>query len=339
MNNINIFDPKSITDAIENSQTTDEAKAKIRDLFQSSFSESFQDFLSSLSTSSDDIDDMNLQEYKETISKMLESLDEQERIGALKLIKRRAETYEDEAKRDPYPVMSFKKLIYLDLQSMVESHNAALLHKASTLSIDVGPLISAASSSDDLLPEEILLLSKLNGKSSAEELPGYFTHEYRINYQKSLEKLFSSGFLSFAPLEYRLGKMKVPALKELLAEKNIPAKGKKDDLVNLLMGSIAGNDLEKIPEYYIATESGTKLLEDNAALLLYYNGFSHAKWASPKDVVNKQISHYFDEPKANPHDILMELINESIYHLESIISSYQRDFEVISSWKNNGENQ
>ena len=168
--------------------------------------------------------------------------------------------------------LSAKRQDILLLKSMEESIRSSNFHQNRVSSVDLASLKHVKYNPNiELQPEEIRLLSKVINKIALEYIPGYFTYEYHMDYPVVFERLFASGCLSFASLEFRIGKLTVSQLKEYLKSKNIPCNGKKKDLVNLVLKNCSKEFEQTIPEHFVATEIGMDCLRNNAALLNAYN--------------------------------------------------------------------
>ncbi|MCM1382795.1 MAG: SAP domain-containing protein [Muribaculaceae bacterium] len=118
-----------------------------------------------------------------------------------------------------------------------------------------------------LKPEEIRLLSKINGKTR-EMLPGYF-REYNVN--EMLDRLTSGGFLTYADTRYKLSKLTISVLKSILVDNGLSTKGKKDDLVERAISQISSDKLPTLDAYFVTTEKGEEILTINEPLLLHFN--------------------------------------------------------------------
>ena len=116
---------------------------------------------------------------------------------------------------------------------------------------------------------EILLLDYCNqGKYPKPKggYPGFWWFEYGIrDVGHALESLAERGFLRWGSKKNSLKNLKVQELKDILINNNLPANGKKDELIERISNEIADEKIEikdYIPKYEL-TELGNEELEDN----------------------------------------------------------------------------
>lgn len=122
-------------------------------------------------------------------------------------------------------------------------------------------------SKNGLLPHEIAVLcSASHYKNAGNKFPQYWYYDYGINdVQQVLDMLFDKGFICISDVKDRVAKLKVDELKALLSEFDIPAKGKKADLVKAVQENISEDILsERFPvRYYSLTELGEQEIKSN----------------------------------------------------------------------------
>ena len=116
---------------------------------------------------------------------------------------------------------------------------------------------------------EILLLDYCNqGKYPKPKggYPGFWWFEYGIrDVGHALESLAERGFLRWGSKKNSLKDLKVQDLKDILINNNLPANGKKDELIERIANEIPDEKIEikdYIPKYEL-TELGYSELEDN----------------------------------------------------------------------------
>lgn len=168
---------------------------------------------------------------------------------------------------DKPDILSYKKWAESILQSFWQFKNAADYHKkqlakAANLSIDNSMIDTNIATS--LSPAEMRFLQYMHHKNvTLENLPGYWTHEYHLNYLEVLTKLISLNYLGYANLEYSLNKLKVPELKEILNKLGLDVNGKKKDLVMKIM-FFGETDIVRPYRkmYYEVTETGKNFLSE-----------------------------------------------------------------------------
>ena len=153
----------------------------------------------------------------------------------------------------------------------------------------------------DLAPEEIRLLSKINGKTIT-TLPGYFRS---FNIAGIIRKLTDGGYLTLGDTKYTLSKLTIPELKEILKSRKLPLGGKKTELVERILNNVKIADLPPLDKYYVATPEGNSVLKENEALLLFYNS---GVYDNVNDVVEMQKQH----PEMSGAEIMKALLEKRI---------------------------
>lgn len=126
-------------------------------------------------------------------------------------------------------------------------------------------LIKAA----EMLPVvELLLLNEFDGREVGYEPAAYKLEEYGQNYRRRVERLISAGYLKIAAPEETLGKLTIPALKNILRANGQKLAGGKKDLVARIIGNVAPEKYaEQIPRFYAATARGRRELEQRSAYI------------------------------------------------------------------------
>ena len=123
-------------------------------------------------------------------------------------------------------------------------------------------LISTAYPSEHgLYPHEILMLEyastyKTNGINNFQS---FWKWDYSVfSPQELLNSLFQRGFLCLADISVSLQNMKVPELKQMLANKNAKVSGKKDELIARILSTYTENELSSViaDRYYALTDLG-----------------------------------------------------------------------------------
>ena len=178
----------------------------------------------------------------------------------------------------PDDVFSARELVVMNVRSMVRSCELSMMHrnKLDELITDdfiIDELKHISFGADvTLSPAEILLMKYIDGRSAQLDVPGYFTHKYKLDYVSAIAKMFGKKYLCFAPIEYSLSKCKVTMLKELLKEYSLNTAGKKDELILRIMDNIPQKELSKYEnQYFKTTVAGKQLLSDNSHIFLFHN--------------------------------------------------------------------
>ena len=175
-------------------------------------------------------------------------------------------------------VFSARELVVMNVRNMVRSCELSMIHreKLDEFMIDdfiIDELKHISFGADvTLSPAEILLMKYIDGRSVQLDVPGYFTHEYKLDYVSAIAKMFGKKYLCFAPIEYSLSKCKVTMLKELLKEYSLNTAGKKDELVLRIIDNIPQEELSKYEnQYFETTAEGKQLLSDNEHIFMFHN--------------------------------------------------------------------
>lgn len=102
--------------------------------------------------------------------------------------------------------------------------------------------------------------SKISKIKPRDKYVGYLNYECGITNPDLYHKqLISEGYFELAPNELKLEKYKVSELKKILTDKGISAKGKKDDLIKLLVDNSLVNEIPGIQEEcYILSDKRKK---------------------------------------------------------------------------------
>lgn len=124
----------------------------------------------------------------------------------------------------------------------------------------------------DLDVEEILFMAYISGKPTNLEIPGYFTHEYHVDFQNTLIRIFSSGYIKFGDYKTAIQNMKSSDLKELLSEFSQPITGTLKILRERVLSTIPIDVLSSRYDgtYFILTPKGQSIVDDNEHILFFH---------------------------------------------------------------------
>lgn len=126
-----------------------------------------------------------------------------------------------------------------------------------------------------LSPAQILLLRYLDGHGADVSLPGYFTYDYKVDIDGTIDILLCEEYLSFAPVEFTLSKATVAELKALLKDNGLKATGKKEDLVACICENIPDGILAQYNDkYYQLTEKGKEIVEANDHIHFFHSVYN-----------------------------------------------------------------
>lgn len=126
-----------------------------------------------------------------------------------------------------------------------------------------------------LEPYEVQFMRKINKQStSAPYIAGYWTYEYKLDYQTVLERLIAGGYLELSSVEYTLSKYLVADLKAIL-KTFVPHpefNSKKQELVDQILDVVPDDVLEDnfYARYYVITKKGFDALEGATGELPHY---------------------------------------------------------------------
>lgn len=156
-------------------------------------------------------------------------------------------------------------------KSMASSKQAQNIHEKAleaAQSLDHDHIISAPANISDtsFSDSELLFIKYIHHKSVLlDYIPGYFTHEYHIDYCNVIQHALVSGLLWYAPPTFTLSKMTVPDLKAFLLKNGRTPSGKKQDLINQVLSSGNVECFER--KYYELTPFG---IEQTGYVDLYH---------------------------------------------------------------------
>lgn len=119
---------------------------------------------------------------------------------------------------------------------------------------------------DKLSIAEILFLDYINGSNlSDDSFPKYWTYEYNINFQQSIEKFFSLDYIQESNYVENMKSSTLKTLKEILKKNELPISGKKEELVKRLLGNVDQDELRSFFDEtkIVLTEKGISIIDKN----------------------------------------------------------------------------
>ena len=159
-------------------------------------------------------------------------------------------------------------------------------------------------SKNGLYPHEILILReapRYHFPLGEQFVPGKWYYDYDVNdIEPYLEMLVEKGFLTIGDLRSSIEHSTVPEIKRVMTEYNLSTKGKKNELIERLLGSIDEKTLLlKFPNKYLQyTELGKKELEDNSYLFVQQRSSYLSIWT-----LNRIVNAF---PNCDIEDLLYE---------------------------------
>lgn len=176
-------------------------------------------------------------------------------------------------KEDENSSFSNKQLDLFLLENLESSYKISSQHKQKLKNIEV-IIPNEVDNSIELNPFEIKLLDYINGRSATNiDLPGYFTCEFNLNLNTSINRLTKGGFVILADLNYTLHKSKVIELKKFLEQNSLKKTGTKDVLISRIYDNFSE---VKISDYFnerffSVTEKGKTIIEQNPHIFFAHN--------------------------------------------------------------------
>ncbi len=240
-------------------------------------------------------------EHEAEIERRLDKLGEPYKLEFYRIREKRKQN------PDPNDIFSLKEHDIMDLEAMERSMQRSCLLKE--IKIDVPILKEQPNTTIELTATEILYLNWINNTKvcKIDTFPGYFQYRYNLNFNLALEHLGAGGFLEYANIEYGLKESTVAELKEVLRECGYKPKGKKDELISFALQNLPAEKLSEFDKlYFVATEKGKKVLEDNNCIILFSKD-SRIN-IEPIEAFNYKKEH----PNASTYEIGTTLIDKKI---------------------------
>lgn len=118
----------------------------------------------------------------------------------------------------------------------------------------------------DIRPSEIIFLDFIDGKDENVHISESWKFNYGIDANKTITKLINLQYLVYKnDLVRNISKSTIPELKLVLKNNNLKVTGKKQELVERLLGNIDTDYLDRIfnKKIFIVTSLGKRLIENN----------------------------------------------------------------------------
>lgn len=146
--------------------------------------------------------------------------------------------------------------------------------------------------SSNLQLSDILFLNWLNGKDINEPVPGYIVNRFSINPIVEKKKLKSENYVKEGSISWRLNKLKVPDLKNILRKNNQKVSGRKSELIQRIQNNIQLQKyVDQLPHVFELSDKGSKLINKYNLII-----WSHSNsWLIPP----KEFLPYIDSDKSN----------------------------------------
>lgn len=158
----------------------------------------------------------------------------------------------------------------LTAEAMARSDKFAEKHARALARVNVEALRVVKPRRVSLLPKERLFLWYINGKTTdMSGVAGYWTHDYGLNYQAILTKLFTGGYLQFPPLEDGMTKYSLKELQAFLADKGLKKSGTKQTLIRRIVDNTPENEFREhfSKTFFQATDKGTTEIQNSEHII------------------------------------------------------------------------
>ncbi len=215
-----------------------------------------------------------------------------------------------------YESMASRSAAWVDVikASLIKSDYIALESTKRKIENTVSPELQenikhAFPSANGLYPHELLMLKEAHYyRYPLEEkhIPGKGYYDYGIgDVSVYFEKLLQNGFLVVGDIRSAVEHSTLPVIKRVLTEHGLSTKGKKSELVELLLNNVPHDILEPLftERYLELTEYGRKELDDNPYILTK-NNYGLSIWslnrlanAFPNDDINYILEQYNSNPR------------------------------------------
>lgn len=225
--------------------------------------------------------------------------------------------------------LSNNKLDLLTLESLEKSFDFYKKHEEN---VNLIKIPSQVANDDNIIlnPYEIKLLDYLDGHSATHiTLPQYFSFDFNLDLDKSINRLIQGNFIEIANLEFTLSKTKVKELKNFLEQKGLKKMGTKDILISRILDNF---DKKVISDYFNeiyfkVTKKGKLIIDKNPQIFFAHNYYNQLNISIKKICEYKKISKNLDFHKDFIEIILMRA-KESIDKKDW--GSYRNDLYSLS---------
>lgn len=182
----------------------------------------------------------------------------------------------DNRKEDENSSFSNKELDLFLLESLESSYKFRMQHKQKLKNVEV-ITTNEIDNNIELSPFEIKLLDYINGRSATSiDLPGYFTSEFNLDLNTSINRLTKGGFVRLADLDFTLHKAKVNELKNFLEQNKLKKTGTKDILISRIYDNFDNKEISDYfsERYFCVTKKGNMIIEQNPHIFFAHNYYN-----------------------------------------------------------------
>lgn len=235
----------------------------------------------------------------------------------------------DNRKEDENSSFSNKELDLFLLESLESSYKFRMQHKQKLKNVEV-ITTNEIDNNIELSPFEIKLLDYINGRSATNiDLPGYFTCEFNLNLNTSINRLTKGGFVILADLDFTLHKAKVNELKNFLEQNKLKKTGTKDILISRIYDNFDKKEITDYfsERYFCVTEKGNLIIEQNPHIFFTHN-YHNQLGISIKEIYEYRLSSHNDDFHL---DLIEMILARAKKHIEKENwSSYRSDLYALS---------
>lgn len=209
-----------------------------------------------------------------------------------------------------------------------------------------------------LYPHELAVLKDAPGYHyplNNQYVPGKWFYDYGIgNLEMYFKKLVDKGFLQVGDVKSSIEHSTVPVIKRILTEHNLPTKGRKAELIELLLSNVSLDELDKCftERYYQLTELGEQELADNEYVsckntcglsVWTLNRIAHA---FPNDSIDNMLLEYSKNPRRflkylseDERDVLGITYTEKATESETVEIPYSLELSNAQILDKSGQSQ
>jgi hypothetical protein len=199
-------------------------------------------------------------------------------------------------------------------KAMKRSDEFSKIHSNKTKAININNISNSKKDYSPLTPYEILFLDYINGKSIKDpNIAGYWTHEYNLDYQAVIEKLFNNGYLQESDYKFNMTKCKLPELKGYLKDKGLNVTGKKEDLITRIINESPEEDSAAYfnNSHFECTDKAIEILADNQHIM-YSHRHRNDIGISVRDADNFKK----ENPLLNHYQLFLEMLTKRLHEYE-----------------------
>ena len=204
----------------------------------------------------------------------------------------------------------------LDQSAMQRSADFAARHAKQVGTINIPALEKACPlEPQPLNPSETLFLHYMDGYREGNNIAGYWTHDYHIDYQSTLEKFFSYGYMCFDDISLQLSKYKIADYKEFLSAKGMKATGKKQELIDRILENFEAGEIdEAFPRKILKVTDAGKAAIDSNDYVLYFNK-NVSSFSIPLPLAE---AAYIEDPQLDKYAMALKmLVDRADYNLKN----------------------